>query len=70
MGVGAVAEQRALVGGGKESVTPHACAADGGAAAVAHHDEAGQILVLAAQTVGDPCAHRSAARKLMLPVSV
>ena len=57
-------EQRALIGRRAESRCAQTPAPPMGAPrAVAQHDETGQILILAAQPVGDPRAHRCAARK-------
>jgi len=50
----AVAEQRALVGGGQKAVAPDTAATYRGSAAIAHHHEPGQVLVFRAQSVGDP----------------
>ena len=52
------AEDRALVGGGHEAARPVWRAADRAAAIVGHHDEAREVLVLAAEAVGDPGAKR------------
>ena len=52
----------ALVDGRQEAGAERILAAVGLRAAGDQHDEAGQVLVLGAQAVGDPRAHRRAAR--------
>ena len=51
----------ALIDRRQKAASPHALAAAGIGAAAEQHDEAGQVLVLGAQAVGDPRAHRRAA---------
>ena len=50
------AEHGSLIGGGHEAARPVRRAADRPAPVVGHHDEAGQVLVLAAQSIRDPRA--------------
>ena len=55
------AQQRALISGRHVAARPVLGAADRAAAGIEHHDEAGQVLVDAAQAVVDPRAQRGAA---------
>ena len=62
-GFGAGAEDGALVDGGKESGAPARCAAFGGAFGLRHDDVGGEVLALAAESVGDPRAHARVAHE-------
>src|SRR5207302_1717159 len=54
-----------LEDGGKESAAPEALSAGGISAARDQDDKARQVLVFAAQAIGDPRTHRSVARPLI-----
>lgn len=56
-GIARVAERDALVARGQEAARPDAAARIGSAAGVQHH-ETRQVARLAAEAVGNPCAHR------------
>lgn len=55
-GRASAAEERALVGGGHVAAAPVRRAADGAAARIGHHDEAGEVVVLRAEAVVQPRA--------------
>ena len=62
------AELDALVDGGQEAAAPARFAAVGLVLAREQHHEAGQVLVLAAQAVGEPRAHARPAENLVAGV--
>ena len=63
-GIGARTEESALVGGRQETLAPLGSAAHRGSP-LSQHDKAGQILILASQTIGHPCPDgRSAGKDL------
>src|SRR4051812_26544674 len=58
-----VAKQSSLIRCRQVAVPPNACTADGGASAIPHHYETGQIFVFGPQAIGQPRTYRSASWK-------